>query len=161
MQPETLLSDTEKAKLKELVKDKKVLEIGTYQGGSANLFIEAGAKQVVTIDSYNIPGYENKQLVDMGIAVSTLRGKAILIISKSAEVLPLFNIFQFDVIFIDGSHEYEDVKSDYRNAKDLVSLNGLICFHDYSETWHGVKQLVDELNKKIEVVDTLAIIRGV
>ena len=36
----------------------------------------------------------------------------------------------YDLIFIDGGHDYETVKSDFVNFSKLVSKNGVIVFHD-------------------------------
>lgn len=35
-----------------------------------------------------------------------------------------------DVLFIDGDHTYEGVRSDYLNYRDLVREGGIIAFHD-------------------------------
>lgn len=46
-------------------------------------------------------------------------------------------------IHIDGCHEYEFVKKDTEWKNHLVK-GGVICFHDYQESWPGVKKAVDE-----------------
>ena len=58
--------------------------------------------------------------------VVTIVGKSELSIDKLKE----FNI-EFDVLFIDGDHQYEKVKSDYENYRGFVKEGGLIMFHDY------------------------------
>ena len=47
-----------------------------------------------------------------------------------------------DFVWIDGHHEYSQVKKDIRNAKDAVLLNGLIGGHDY--------RLVGDVTKAVE-----------
>ena len=37
---------------------------------------------------------------------------------------------KFDLIFIDGLHESEQVYRDYKNARKHLSKNGIIIFHD-------------------------------
>jgi hypothetical protein len=37
---------------------------------------------------------------------------------------------KFDIIFIDGLHEYEQVKRDFENSIKSLSENGVIIFHD-------------------------------
>jgi len=37
----------------------------------------------------------------------------------------------FDLIFIDGSHYYEYVKSDTQNALGCLTAGGLVVWHDY------------------------------
>jgi methyltransferase family protein len=51
-----------------------------------------------------------------------------------------------DLVFIDGSHLYEDVKSDIAHAKTLVKKGGILAGHDYNDAgWPGVKRAVDEI----------------
>ena len=53
---------------------------------------------------------------------------------------------QVDLIFIDGSHSYEYVLSDSRNAIQMISDQGVIFWHDYgAEWWPGVTQALNEL----------------
>jgi hypothetical protein len=40
-----------------------------------------------------------------------------------------------DVLFIDGDHTYEGVRSDYLNYRDLVSDGGIVAFHDIVEDY--------------------------
>lgn len=49
-----------------------------------------------------------------------------------------------DLIFIDGSHRYEEVKSDWENAKLLMGFGSVCFFHDY-DGGKGVKRAVDEI----------------
>jgi hypothetical protein len=49
-----------------------------------------------------------------------------------------------DLIYIDGSHEYEDVLQDIKNYSCLLNLNGIMFGDDYNKSWPGVKQAVDE-----------------
>lgn len=49
---------------------------------------------------------------------------------KSSDQLPFFRDKSFDLIYIDGSHYYSDVKQDVVNAKRLIKKNGIICGDD-------------------------------
>jgi hypothetical protein len=42
-----------------------------------------------------------------------------------------------DLLFIDGDHEYEGVRSDFVQYRDLVAPGGLIVFHDIVQD-HGL-----------------------
>ena len=41
------------------------------------------------------------------------------------------NNSKFNLIYIDGSHEYEDVKKDFINALECLQNNGYIIFDDF------------------------------
>lgn len=49
-----------------------------------------------------------------------------------------------DMVFIDGDHQYVQVKRDIENYRPLLSPRGLLSGHDYSESHPGVVQAVDE-----------------
>lgn len=57
----------------------------------------------------------------------------------------LYEDNSLDFIFIDASHEYEDVKNDILCWKNKVKKNGIISGHDYTENWKGVKRAVNEI----------------
>lgn len=44
------------------------------------------------------------------------------------------------LLFIDGSHRYEDVLADYAGFFPHVVPNGIIAFHDVQDCWPGVLQ---------------------
>lgn len=51
---------------------------------------------------------------------------------------------RFDMLFIDGSHEYERVKRDLTLWAPKIKPGGLICGHDFHPDWPGVVRAVDE-----------------
>lgn len=53
---------------------------------------------------------------------------------------------RFDFVFIDAEHTYEGVRDDIRAWRDKIVPGGLLCGHDYSKKFPGVKLAVDELN---------------
>lgn len=53
----------------------------------------------------------------------------------------------YDLIFLDGAHDYESVKADILAWGPLLTKNGILCGHDYDplgKEWTGVKQAVEE-----------------
>lgn len=48
-----------------------------------------------------------------------------------------------DMVFIDGGHEYEEVKRDIMIWKERLAPNGILCGHDIS--WPGVRRAINEL----------------
>jgi len=86
------------------------------------------------------------------------------------------NISKFDCIFIDGLHEYEQVKKDIKNSISCLSNNGAILLHDclpvsyaaqavprYKSSWNGdVWKAIVEVRTWGEVdVKTVLIDHGV
>jgi hypothetical protein len=51
------------------------------------------------------------------------------------------------LVFVDGSHVYEYVKSDTYAAMDMVKSGGVIIWHDYG-LWEGVTQALEEIESK-------------
>lgn len=49
-----------------------------------------------------------------------------------------------DLVFVDGSHSYQYVLSDTRNALRMVRSGGIIVWHDYG-AWHGVTRALNEI----------------
>lgn len=62
-----------------------------------------------------------------------------------------------DLIYIDASHEEDDVYKDIKNYYELLNDGGIIFGDDYIPYWSGVINAVDkfskEINKKVEVVN--------
>lgn len=63
--------------------------------------------------------------------------------TQAAELAPN----DFDLVFIDGNHEYSQVKEDIRSWLPKVRTGGLLAGHDYDPSipiFDGVKRAVDE-----------------
>jgi len=63
-----------------------------------------------------------------------------------------YNNVKPNLIYIDASHKYEDVKNDIKNYYELLEFGGIIFGDDFSNAWIGVKEAVIEFckNKNIE-----------
>lgn len=72
----------------------------------------------------------------------------------SEEASKTFADNSIDAIFIDASHEYEDVKNDLILWYPKVKSGGYFCGHDYSAGWPGVVRAVNEFfeNKPGEII---------
>jgi len=53
-------------------------------------------------------------------------------------------IKDFDFIFIDAGHIYEEVKQDFQLWYPHLKIGGIIAFHDYTKTFEGVMNFVNE-----------------
>ena len=129
-----------------------VLEIGLGHYGSSHLFWRGLFSKVITIE-------KNHERVNR-FAENTLKfykkwvldDKSKFIIGSSHNPLSVFKIYNsvdsIDFLFIDGDHSYKSVLSDWLLYSPLVSLGGMVVFHDSKETSEesgGVPRLVDEL----------------
>ena len=55
----------------------------------------------------------------------------------------------FDLVFIDGCHTYEYVRSDTENALAQLAPGGVLLWHDYGSV-EGVSRAVDEFRDRLE-----------
>jgi len=62
----------------------------------------------------------------------------------SIEASKLYEDNSLDFVFIDASHEYEDVKEDILAWLPKVKIGGILAGHDYN-TFEGVNRAVDEI----------------
>ncbi|MBB3267910.1 putative O-methyltransferase YrrM [Azospirillum sp. OGB3] len=68
-----------------------------------------------------------------GVRIDHVRG-------DSRSVLPYLRNEYFDIVYIDGSHYYEAVKSDIEHAMRLVESGGFICGDDLEGQLHDVDE---------------------
>lgn len=64
------------------------------------------------------------------------------------------------LLFIDGSHDYKSVETDFNSWAGHVADGGLICFHDYAdEGWPDVTRFVNSITglKRLEVIDHMIV----
>ena len=58
------------------------------------------------------------------------------------------------LLFIDGSHEYEDVLADFEGFYPHVVPGGIVAFHDYDNTCPGVQKAFDgHIREQLTEVD--------
>jgi predicted O-methyltransferase YrrM len=90
---------------------------------------------ISNLEKYNIKNYVN------------------FIIGSSLDVLPalLNENKKYDLIFIDGSHDYEITKQDFNNSINLLSDSGCVVFHDVNkrpESNPGPRNVFDDVSSK-------------
>lgn len=129
-----------------------LLEVGTYEGVTASLIAERCPNCiVVSVDPFidhdpregsdcKIPRPSPSRLTEW--FYNKRRNQRLWV-----GTLPEFhavNNHDFDLILIDGSHQYQDVLDDLRYASSMILPDGIIAVHDYLETeWYGVKEAAD------------------
>jgi hypothetical protein len=139
-------------------KNMRLVEIGAYMGESTAIFCQ-NFKSVITIDPF-LNGYDASdkvcsELVPMHLihAEFCVRMSKYnnyeLIRKKSNDAIKYLTdrpvVHCCDVVYIDGMHQYAQVKKDILNYRDIVNKGGFVTGHDYCTIWPGVKKAVDEL----------------
>jgi len=81
---------------------------------------------------------------------STSSHKIVQLLGDSAtyDFSPYFG--QVSLVFVDGNHQYDNVKADSYNALELIAPGGMIIWHDY-ETEYGpdVVRCLNELGRSL------------
>ncbi|MCK9398189.1 MAG: class I SAM-dependent methyltransferase [Methylobacter sp.] len=132
----------------------KVLEVGSWAGGSAITWAKAiqeyiGGGQVVCVDvwqSYfdtNIDSdlvyIQMNEAAQSGsiyglflhnIRTSGVAGLISPMIGNSHDVLPTLEKGNFSIVFLDGSHRFDDVKNDIALSLDIIKEGGILCGDD-------------------------------
>ena len=121
----------------------RVLEIGTGQGGSS---IEI-YRQVVKDFNGSLYTIDIKPAREI-LAISEAYPQFHFMIGRSEDFLRIFSpLAGFDLIFIDGSHVYQDVLSDIQLSLPLIREGGILCGHDcegkYSDWELPEQQFID------------------
>ena len=149
------------SRLEDLIKDyltgKKDLigiEIGSYAGESAEMFVNSGAfKQLYCIDPWEMNYDPTDCTGDEGLLLAEQefdkRFKDNPVVAKikmhSSDAAELFEDGTIDFIYIDGNHQYDFVKRDLELYVPKIKPGGIIAGHDYKgPTTPGVTKAVDE-----------------
>lgn len=117
-----------------------VLEIGTSAGQTLRLFAHAGqiGVKVRSIDISPMADTIRDELLAKKFNVAQFIGD-----SRDPESIAWARLHgPFDLIFIDANHDYDAVKADWENYRDLGRI---VAFHDIAHEEHGVKDLWREI----------------
>ena len=82
-------------------------------------------------------------------------------LEDSGMSVDLFEDNSLDFVFIDASHEYEDVKNDILAWLPKVKRGGILAGHDYyvNQDWFsGVKKAVNEIFSDFETSEDCFIV---
>lgn len=127
----------------------RVLEVGTGWGISGSVFMEAGCKELVTIDPNMDEPYVRESLLE--IRSKAVEGQVIQPIKSASHNMKDYFIErkdEFDLVFLDGRHDLESVRTDLALAKAVLRKKGVIICDDYTHSknggQYGVAQAVRE-----------------
>lgn len=158
--------------LVELATDRRVLEIGTWQGLSTGALAQR-AKHVTTIDWFKGDRYtarysqtKPETLVNRlyaGLRNNGVEDQVTLIVADFRNILPLLNPLDFDLLFYDGDHggEPTQVAMDWALG---MSAQSTVCVHDYKPNnpiMDGLRAAVDTFtsraNRPLRRIGSIAI----
>lgn len=150
------------ASLVRLCGPRRIFEFGTFDGRSTvNMAVNARARaKVLTLDlpsdlasatALRLDADDLQYIVKEGSGAryrdSDVSDRVVQLYGDSAT----FDFAPYrgtvDMVFIDGSHSYDYVLSDSRNALELLrDGRGLVVWHDYGE-WPGVTRALNDLRR--------------
>lgn len=125
-----------------------ILEIGTFQGGTAYIWSQVAGQKVITVDlSFEregwIPVYRGKEtkvpIIEIQGNSSAMETLEKVKAELSGELV--------DLLFIDGDHGCEACRADFFNYSPLVKDGGWIALHDIVHSPVGVPQAWNEIKK--------------
>ena len=99
-----------------------VLEIGVFEGETSIKMIEAlpyGGKYT----GIDINDYLNHDLNSFGAEVEFILGESI-------EVMQGMDPEQFDLIFVDGNHGWDNILPEFKEAERIIKPGGIMAYHD-------------------------------
>lgn len=133
-------------------KDMNMIEIGSYAGESTEFFSKH-FKSVLSIDPH-LNDYDSNDLACKHLdfdKVYEIFQKRIENINNIKHIRKLSDDAindikdqEFDFIYIDGLHTYDQVKKDIINYNSVIKNSGFIGGHDYHPAWFGVMKAVNE-----------------
>lgn len=114
----------------------RYLEIGSFEGRSAVFVGELkNTKEITCVDTFE--GSDEHNMIDFNLVykncstnLNKFNVKSNLIKDKSDNFFSKNNQ-KFNVIYIDGSHFYEDVKKDFINSLNCIEKGGILICDDF------------------------------
>ena len=140
---------------KQASKYSNIVELGSYMGRSTRVLGDNTKGKVLAIDTFNGPVEAPHPLDPETIYQCFVENLKDLIISgkvipwKQDHATVVIEPLTYDMIFIDGSHDYESVIRDITKGLDALKHGGLLCGHDAN--WPGVNQATQELLPGVQV----------
>ena len=135
-----------------LPRDATIVEIGSFKGRST-CCLAAGCrgsqKRVFAIDAFDggvdLPSVNTLPDFSRNLLVCGVSSYVEPVVGLSSKVARTWRR-PIHLLFIDGSHAYEDVLADFAGFFPRVVPGGIIAFHDViNETWPGVAKAWAEI----------------
>lgn len=131
----------------------EMIEIGSYMGESTMMFASVNLfDKIHAIEPFegeedfnDLFDYDWEEVKNEYLLNTRYWDNIQLWEDYSYNVVDEFKESSVDFIYVDGSHEYEDVKRDLELYLPLIKPGGYIAGHDYMEYFEGCKKAVDEV----------------
>ena len=141
------------AKLVRGLSKAKIAEVGVFLGRSMSWIFEPcreNGNVIWAVDNWLGAGSVRGPKLQEGFLDTRDKWDARDFVSiasgDSSEVAGTFDDDYFDLVMIDGAHDYEGVKRDLKAWMPKVKSGGVLCGHDYCPKFHpAVIKAVDEL----------------
>lgn len=146
----------------------RIAEVGSYYGRSTRAICDHATGVVHAFDDFFGPrdlamDYRKRMTIhetfEKNLREHIDSGKLVVHDEDHSMLIPEG---QYDMVFIDGSHEYFDFKRDLEKWIPHVANGGLFCGHDYDLAHPGVLQALFETlgNKCVDVAPQTTIWYG-
>jgi hypothetical protein len=127
-------------------KPKKCLEIGVYRGQVISLWALIARELNFEMDIFGLSPFDSSgdqvsQYIEINYIedikkshnhFSLKHPNLIKGYSTDLELIQFINTGQWDLVYIDGGHDYDVVKSDYQNSLQGLKTGGILVFDDSS-----------------------------
>lgn len=147
---EGFLHPDELTRLMELATGREVLEVGAFMGLSAWGMAQT-AKSVFSVDTFGAATDGQRQtgeLTTLDAYKKAVSGfdNVDFYIGRSDEYGPSWKSRQYDMVFLDATHTYDEVFHDIHSLYALIREGGVLVLHDYRHAdFPGVEQAADEV----------------
>ena len=122
----------------------KILEIGSYKGGSAAAFSKYLTNSTICCFDVNISNfsYSSKNIYVFGVDIRNRKK----INENLTKIIKELNIDLFDVIIDDGSHNLSDILLTLKNLFKILKRKGLYVIEDYKyPNYYRYNNDIDEI----------------
>jgi len=139
----------------------KVLEIGSYRGGSTVAIGHAAIQRdlrLFCIDKWaayheqsDFANFDRKHLDDMRILGEFIRNTDFIkehlcmLRGETASFSEILGSGIFSMVFVDGAHDYFSVVDDIIFSLNVIKPGGMLCGHDYHSAGLDVKKAVHDV----------------
>ena len=155
------LTEAECRRLAELARGKTVLEVGSWFGRST-IALASTATSVHAVDPHegdaDVGPLETLAPFVRNLKRYGARERVVVHVGRFEEVALLLAPRSFDLVFIDGFHRLEAVRRDTELALNILRDGGTLAFHDYGRPQFGVTEIVQSLEPRPDVTDSVAVV---